>query len=189
MNPDSKIQSQMRMMVFASLMAALISVGAYLSIPIGPVPIVLQNLFVLLAGLLLGSRWGLIAVAVYLIAGICGLPVFAGGTGGLGRLVGPTGGYLFGFLGAAYLVGVITEKTRGTLVWEIVALVAGTLVVYLFGVPWLKVVTGMSLQKALLVGMVPFLIGDGLKIAAAIPIARALRPVILGVGKQVNSAA
>ena len=86
-------------------------------------------------------------------------------------------------------IGVDAVKTGMLSSPEIVALVAGTLVVYLFGLPWLKVVTGMSLQKALLVGMVPFLIGDGLKIAAAIPIARALRPVILGVGKRVNSAA
>ena len=70
--------SQLRMMVYASLLAALIAVGAYLAIPIGPVPIVLQNLFVLLAGLLLGSRWGAASVAVYLLAGACGLPVFAG---------------------------------------------------------------------------------------------------------------
>ncbi|MCK7505939.1 MAG: biotin transporter BioY [Desulfobacterales bacterium] len=78
-------------MVYASLFAALTAVGAYLFVPIGPVPIVLQNMFVFLAGLLLGSRWGLASVAVYLLAGICGLPVFAGGTGGIGRFVGPTG--------------------------------------------------------------------------------------------------
>ena len=85
-------------LVLASLMAALIAVGGYLAIPIGPVPIVLQNLFVLVAALLLGSKWGSAAVAVYLLAGACGLPVFAGGGGGLGHLFGPRGGYLFGFL-------------------------------------------------------------------------------------------
>lgn len=85
---------QIRMTVYASLFAALTAAGAYLSIPIGPVPIVLQNLFILLSGLLLGSRWGPASVAVYLLAGACGLPVFAGGMGGIGRLVGPTGGYL-----------------------------------------------------------------------------------------------
>ncbi len=89
--------SQLRMTVFASLFAALMAAGAYLSIPIGPVPIVLQNMFVLLAGLLLGNRWGLASVAVYLLAGVCGLPVFAGGLGGIGRIVGPTGGYLIGY--------------------------------------------------------------------------------------------
>ena len=83
--------NQLRMMVYAALFAALLAVGAFLSIPIGPVPIVLQNFFVLLTGLLLGSRWAAASVAVYLLAGACGLPVFAGGTGGLGHLIGPPG--------------------------------------------------------------------------------------------------
>ncbi|RLC01276.1 MAG: biotin transporter BioY, partial [Deltaproteobacteria bacterium] len=87
---------QLRMTVYASLFAALIAAGAYISVPIGPVPIVLQNLFVFLAGLLLGSKWGLACVGVYLLAGACGLPVFAGGTGGIARFAGPTGGYLLG---------------------------------------------------------------------------------------------
>ena len=83
-----KTSTQLRMTVYASLMAALTAAGAYLSIPIGPVPIVLQNLFVFLSGLLLGCRWGLASVGVYLLAGALGLPVFAGGAGGLARLVG-----------------------------------------------------------------------------------------------------
>ena len=171
---------QLKRMVYAALMAALTAAGAYIAIPIGPVPIVLQNLFVMLAGLLLGGRWGLISVGVYLLAGAVGLPVFAGGTGGIGKFVGPTGGYLLGFAAAAYLVGIISERGHGRLAVDILAMVAGTLAVYAFGVSWLKVVTGMSLSKAASVGMLPFLIGDALKIAAAIPIARALRPMIDG---------
>ena len=170
--------SHIRMMVFASLMAALIAIGSYLSIPIGPVPIVLQNLFVLLAGLLLGSRWGAAAVGVFLLAGTCGLPVFAGGAGGIGRFAGPTGGYLIGFLAAAFLVGLLTERAKPRLLLDVAAMVAGTLVIYALGVPWLMVVTGMDLPKALAVGMFPFLVGDVLKIAAAALIARALRPVV-----------
>ena len=73
--------NQLRMLIFASLLAALMAAGAYLAIPIGPVPIVLQNMFVFLAGLLLGGRWGLASVAVYLLTGALGLPVFAGGMG------------------------------------------------------------------------------------------------------------
>lgn len=171
---------QLKSMVYASLMAALIAVGAYIAIPIGPVPIVLQNLFVMLAGLLLGSRWGLISIAIYLLAGAIGLPVFAGGTGGIGKFLGPTGGYLVGFAAAAYLIGYISERSRGRILYDVCAMVAGTLVIYLVGVSWLKVVTGMSLTKALSVGMLPFLIGDALKIGAAIPIARAIRPLIKG---------
>jgi biotin transport system substrate-specific component len=171
---------QLKRMVYASLMAALTAAGAYIAIPIGPVPIVLQNLFVMLTGLLLGGRWGLISIGVYLLAGAVGLPVFAGGTGGIGKFVGPTGGYLMGFAAAAYLVGMISERGRGRVIVDVLAMIAGTAVIYAFGVTWLKVITGMGLSEAIGVGMLPFLIGDCIKIAAAIPIAKALRPMIEG---------
>jgi len=172
--------NQLRMTVYASLFAALVAVGAFISIPVGPVPIVLQNFFVLLAALLLGPRWGLAAVSVYLLAGICGLPVFAGGTAGIGRILGPTGGYLLGYLPAVFITAYISRK-GGSRTWaDIVAMICGSLLVYGCGVPWLKVVTGMSFSKALVVGMVPFLLGDALKIAAAIPVVKALRPIVQG---------
>ena len=115
----------LRPMIYASLFAALTAVGAYLFVPIGPVPIVLQNMFVFLAGLLLGSRWGLASVAVYLLAGICGLPVFAGGTGGIGRFAGPTGGFLLGYLPAVFLVGWIAERQPGRMLRDVAAMLLG----------------------------------------------------------------
>jgi len=185
MDPDPN--PQLRMTVYASLLAALTAAGAYLSIPIGPVPIVLQSLFILLSGLLLGSRWGLASVAVYLLAGIYGLPVFAGGLGGIGRLVGPTGGYLIGFLPAVYLIGVISEKGEQRLIFDVIAMIAGSIVIYAFGVSWLKILTGMTLGKTLVVGVVPFILGDVIKISVAVPITKALRPIlkISGSGGQV----
>ena len=86
------------MTIYAALFAALTAVGAYMALPIGPVPVVMQNLFVFLAGLILGGRWGLASVGIYLLAGAVGMPVFAGGTGGVGRFFGPTGGYLIGWI-------------------------------------------------------------------------------------------
>ena len=169
---------QLKMTVYASLCAALTAVGAFVAIPIGPVPIVLQNFFVFLTGLVLGSRWGLASVGIYLIAGILGFPVFAGGAGGIGRIIGPTGGYLIGYLPAVFIIGVIVEKRRANLYLDIVALVSGSLIVYFFGVSWLKIITGMSADKAIAVGMIPFLPGDALKIAAAIASARVLRRTI-----------
>ena len=169
---------EIKMMVYASMMAALTAVGAFIAIPIGPVPIVLQNFFVFLTGLLLGRRWGVTALGVYLLAGALGLPVFAGGKGGIGHILGPTGGYLLGYLPAVYLIGLISEKGGRRPVFDALALICGSLVVYLCGVPWLQAVTGMSLHKTLAVGMVPFLPGDGLKIIAAIPVAKTLRPLI-----------
>jgi biotin transport system substrate-specific component len=169
---------RLKLMVYSSMMATLMAVGAYIAIPVGPVPIVLQNLFVMLAALLLGGRWGFISVCVYLLAGAVGLPVFAGGTGGLGKFVGPTGGYLIGFAIAAYLIGTISERGQGMVVVDILAMLVGTIVVYAVGVSWLKVITGMTFSKAIAVGVLPFLLGDVLKIAAAIPIVKSLRPMI-----------
>jgi len=169
---------KLRIMVLASLMAALTAVGAYVHVPIGPVPIVLSNLFVLLAGLLLGSRWGLASVALYLLVGAIGIPVFAGGKGGFAHFLGPTGGYLFGFALAAWVTGLISERSRGRMILDIVAIVLGVFFIYALGIPWLKAVTKMSWTKTLMVGMVPFLIGDALKAAAAIVLARAVRPIL-----------
>jgi len=170
--------TSLRMTVYASLLAALIAAGAYLALPIGPVPIVLQNFFVFLSGLLLGPRWGAASVGVYLMAGALGLPVFAGGIGGIGRFAGPTGGYLLGYLPAVYVIGWISKKSKGRGALDVLAMVCGSIVIYTCGVSWLKILSGMTLAKTLAVGMYPFILGDGLKIAAAVPIVKALRPII-----------
>ena len=169
---------KLKWLVLASLMAALTAVGAYLHIPIGPVPIVLSTLFVLLSGLLLGSRWGLISMALYLLVGAIGIPVFAGGKGGLAHFFGPTGGYLFGYVLASWLTGLISERSRGILVVEILAVFIGSLAIYGLGVPWLKIVTHLSWPKTFMLGMVPFLIGDAIKASVALILARAIRPAL-----------
>ncbi|MDJ0782455.1 MAG: biotin transporter BioY [Desulfosarcinaceae bacterium] len=165
-------------LVLAALMAALTAAGAYMVIPIGPVPIVLQSLFVLLSGLLLGGRWAAASMCVYLLAGIIGLPVFAGGSGGFAKLLGPTGGYLVGFPLAAFLIGTMTARGGGKLWRNLLALIVGTLLIYLCGVTWLKTVLDISFGKALGIGMWPFLPGDALKIAAALALERSLRPLM-----------
>jgi biotin transport system substrate-specific component len=170
--------TSLRMTVYASLLAALIAAGAYLALPIGPVPIVLQNLFVFLSGLLLGPRWGVASVGVYLMAGALGLPVFAGGIGGIGRFAGPTGGYLLGYLPAVYVIGWISKKSKKRVAVDVLAMVCGSIIIYTCGVSWLKILSGMTLAKTLVVGMYPFILGDIIKIAAAVPIAKALRPII-----------
>ncbi len=170
--------SQLKMTVYSSLFVALIAVGAFISIPIGPVPIVLQNMFVLLSAIILGPLWGLACVAVYLVIGLAGLPVFAGGTSGIGKLFGPTGGYLLGYLPCVFVTASISKALHKKISSDIIAMVIGSLIVYACGVPWLKTITKMSFEKALTVGMYPFLIGDGLKIVAAAFIARTLRPAI-----------
>ncbi|MEJ2656076.1 MAG: biotin transporter BioY [Desulfobacterales bacterium] len=168
----------LQMTVYASLMAALTAAGAFIAIPIGPVPIVLQNLFVFLSGLLLGPRWGAASIGIYLLAGALGLPVFAGGLGGIGHFAGPTGGYLLGYLPAVYVIGFISNASKTNMVKDLLAMICGSFIVYILGLFWLDLLTGMTTGKLLAVGMLPFLPGDALKIAAAVPIAKALRPVI-----------
>ena len=170
--------NDLRAMVLASLFAALTAVGALIAIPVGPVPIVLQNFFVMLMGLLLGPRWGLAGVGVYLLAGALGLPVFAGGASGLARFAGPTGGYLAGYLPCVALIGLIAARGRGHRVIDALALVSGTAALYACGVSWLSVVTGLGWGQALALGAVPFLPGDIAKLIAAVLVAPSLRRLL-----------
>ena len=177
---ESSIQehgSAVRGIVAGAAFTALTAVGAYIAIPIGPVPIVLQNFFVLLAGLLLGPLRGLASIAVYLLIGAIGLPVFAGGTGGIGHFFGPTGGYLVGFLPAVYIAGLLSGRgPRTHTARNLAALAAGACAVYLVGVPWLKAVTGMTWTSSLAAGLLPFIPGDVVKVIAAAFTAKNLSP-------------
>lgn len=169
---------KLRMVVLTSLMAALMAVGSYIHVPIGPVPIVLTNLFVILSGLLLGSHWGIASAGLYLLVGAIGMPVFYGGKGGFAHILGPTGGYLFGFVLCAWITGFASERSPRRLTVDVLAVIIGSLIIYGLGVPWLKMITNMSWSKAWLVGMIPFLPGDALKAGVAIVLARAVRPML-----------
>ena len=147
-----------------SLVIALSAQVAF-PLPFTPVPVTLQTLAVLLAGALLGSRRGSIAVLLYLCEGLAGLPVFAGGGAGVAHLLGPTGGFLLGFLAAAYVVGRAAERgwTCGGLP-SLAVLLLGNACIYLPGLAWLGAFVG--LQHVIALGLLPFLAGDALKIAA-----------------------
>jgi biotin transport system substrate-specific component len=173
-------------MCLTALFAALIAAGAFIAVPVGPVPLVLQNLMILLAGMILGPFMGGAAAALYLLAGALSLPVFAGGTGGIARFAGPTGGFLIGYFFMALTSGAILGRPRAgkkdPLPRIIAAIAAGILVVYIPGILWLRFgPTGMSWTKAVLAGAgaVPFpfvfLAGDVLKGIAAGLIAPRLR--------------
>ena len=164
-------------MIYASLFGAGTAAGAYLVIPLPPVPITLQTLFVGLAGALLGARLGALSQVIYLLIGIIGLPVFHGGEAGLGVLLGPTGGYLIGFVAGASVIGVLVNLRKSPgFGWTVLSLVAGTLVIYLFGVAQLCLVARLSLNKAVSVGVLPFLIGDVVKILAAAYVVKRIKP-------------
>ena len=144
-----------------------IALGAQVAIPLPftPVPVTLQTLAVLLAGCLLGSGRGALAVIAYLGEGFAGLPVFSGGTAGISHLLGPTGGYLLGFVAAAFVVGMFAERGAArSRLGTLVMLIVGNVVLYVPGVIWLGVYTGMD--RAVSLGFLPFVIGDLLKTAA-----------------------
>ena len=161
--------------VFAALIAALTLPGA---IPVGiGVPITLQTLGVMLAGAILGARKGTLAVVVYVVLGLAGLPILAGGAGGLGVLVGPSGGYLLGFIPGAFVIGWLAERLTPRLkFWTllIATVSGGIVVVHVVGVPWLAAATGMPLGAAFVVGSLPFLIGDVIKAVIAALVAAAV---------------
>ena len=156
-------------LAFTAMFAALISAGAFVSIPMFPVPIVLQNLFTLLSGLVLGPVLGGASVGLFLLAGAIGAPVFAntGAPMGIARILGPTGGYLFGYLLGAVVAGFIVGFPRpgkNVSVWRIViAVTAGTLVVYAPGLIRLKMFLDAGWMQTLAAGFLPFLIGDTIK--------------------------
>jgi biotin transport system substrate-specific component len=165
--------SYVRKMVYASLFAALTAAGAWIAVPLPYVPITLQTLFTMLSGAVLGPYFGALAMVVYVLLGLIGLPVYAQGQSGLGALVGPAGGYLIGFIVGAVVIGILVRmKEKPGFLWLCMAMAIGELVVFFFGVAQLSLVAGMSLDKAILVGLLPFVPGDILKIAIAALIAR-----------------
>ncbi|MEA1970595.1 MAG: biotin transporter BioY [Thermodesulfobacteriota bacterium] len=157
-----------RGMTYAATFGAMTAIGAYIIIPLPPVPITLQTFVMYLAASLLGRRLGPLSQTVYILLGIIGLPVFAGGKAGLGVLIGPTGGYLIGFIIGAYIIGrMIESRKHSGYVWIALSLITATVVIYICGVAQLSVVARLSMGKAITVGVLPFLIGDAIKIVAA----------------------
>ncbi|HKI81552.1 MAG TPA: biotin transporter BioY [Pseudodesulfovibrio sp.] len=170
--PQSPL-ADLHRLVWTALMAALIGAGAYLVAPIGPVPVSMQPFFIFLAGYLLGPRHAVLAMGLYLLAGVIGLPVFAGGKSGLGYLLGPTGGYLFGFLGTALICGLARPREGGLpLLRGVAAGLAAVGLAYITGAVWLKFVLTLTWTEAVVLGVLPFIPWDILKVAAALVCAR-----------------
>ena len=147
--------------------AAFVGILAQISIPLSftPVPITGQTLGVLLSGCALGRRRAAMALGLYLLAGIAGLPWFIHHSSGW---QGPSTGYLFGFILAAFACGAIAErKADRSVLTTLLAMFAGEFLVYLVGVPWLAIAIHVSLAKAIALGLTPFLAGDAIKAGVA----------------------
>ena len=173
-----KERYRVKPLILCSFFAALTGVCSIVSIPLpfSPVPVNLALLSVYLAGGLLGPKNGAISQFVYILLGAAGLPVFHNLTGGLSILAGPTGGFLAGYIAAAFLVGFFYFKKMDK--GLIIGLVGGLSACYALGVLWFMLISGAGLKSALLLCIIPFLPGDALKIIAAIFLIRKLRPFI-----------
>jgi biotin transport system substrate-specific component len=155
-----------REVLMVALGTVLVALCSRMEVPLQPVPITGQTFGVLLVGALLGARRGAQALAGYLGLGVAGLPLFATGAPGIAHLLGPTGGYLIGFVAAAWLVGWLSERGWDRhVVGAAAAMILGNLVIYAAGSAWLAGFVGPS--KVFALGIAPFLFGDALKVALA----------------------
>jgi biotin transport system substrate-specific component len=173
------------MMSRTALMAAVTAVAAQITIPLpfSPVPFTMQVLAVILSGLLLGPRYGALAQAIYVLIGAVGVPVFANFTGGLGIVLGPTGGYLISYPLAAAIAGLAAPAARNAVRRQalLISVAAGTAaltVIYAIGASWLAVQSGLPLSVALAQGVIPFVPLDLVKVALAALVATAAAPAI-----------
>jgi biotin transport system substrate-specific component len=166
---------------YSGIFTALTAIGAFISIPVGPVPITLQTFFVLLSGVILGSKKAFLSQAAYLILGLAGLPIFAGFSGGFQTIFKPSFGFLLGMAAAAYLVGKFTENKEKTTLNITIAVLLGTVVIYAAGLPYMyyilniMLVKNLDIAKILEIGMIMFIPGDILKAVIAVLLGKKLR--------------
>lgn len=166
-----------REMTLTALMTALICVIAPFSIPIpfSPVPISFTPLAIFLTVYVLGTKGATLSCILFLLIGTAGLPVFSGFAGGLGKVAGPTGGYLLGYLFMTPVCGIFVERFPGNRWLQAVGMVLGLGICYLFGTLWLSWQMELSFQAGLAAGVLPYLPGDGVKILIAVLIGPVIR--------------
>ncbi len=181
--------SNTRNLVLCAVCAAITCVLAPVSIPLGGgVPISLATFAVMLAGVLLGGTLGAVSQLIYVLLGAVGLPVFAGWTGGLGNVLGMTGGYIIGYVPLAWLTGLIYKKFGSNakkstkIVFMVIGMLAGTAALYIIGTAWFMFVTGMTLEASLAACVIPFIPGDIIKMVAVVliglPVEAAIRKAV-----------
>ena len=164
---EEKTGKRLQKMTMTALMTAVICILAPLSIPIGPVPISFTALAIYLSLYLLGWKLGTVSCLIYILLGAVGLPVFSGFSGGIGKLLGPTGGYIIGFLPMAALAGAIIERYHNRFI-QFSAMTAGMALCYVFGTIWFCIVMKTTVAAALSACVFPFIPGDMIKIMIAL---------------------
>ena len=168
--------------VFTALFAALTAVCGFISIPVPgtPIPIVIQNMMVVLDGLLLGPVWGFCAVLVFILSGLIGLPVFSGGTAGIAKLMSPTGGFIIGYAFAALLAGLIARKpdNRRNIVRLVIAALCGFVIMYVPGVIHFMRSLNKTFSETMALCVIPYIPGDLIKMVVSILICIPLRKTV-----------
>lgn len=178
--------SNTRNLVLCAMCAAITCILAPLSIPLaGGVPVSLATFAVMLSGVLLGGPLGALSQLIYVLLAAVGLPVLAGWTGGLGIVLGMTGGYIIGYIPCAWLTGLIYKKYGETakkpvkILFMILGMTAGNIVLYVIGTAWFMFITEMTLEASLAACVIPFIPGNIIKMAAVIiiglPVENAIR--------------
>lgn len=170
----------LRDMVLIGVMCAVTCVLGPISIPLpfSPVPISLTNFVICISAYVLGTKKGTLSCILYLLIGLAGLPVFSGFSGGAAKMLGPTGGYLIGFIFQAVIAGLFIDRFPKKRLVHILGMAAGVACCYLFGTLWLAHESGNTFLYSILIGVVPYLPGDAVKIAAASLIGPKLRQAV-----------
>lgn len=165
-------------LVICALFAALSGILSQTMIPIGTVPINLTHISIFVAAGLLGAKRGFISQFIFVLLGAIGMPVFSGLSGGAGVLVGPTGGFIFGYLACVLVTGLIIDRFGKSVKILFLSMLVGIIVTYVFGISWFVYNTKLDLAKSLSICVFPFLPGDFLKIVVSTILVNRLYPLL-----------
>lgn len=171
-------------LVFTALFAAISAVSGFIAVPIPgtPIPIVLQNMMVVLSGMLLGPLLGTASTVLFIVSGLLGLPVLSGGTGGFAKLMGPTGGFIIGYafssLAAGLVAGRPTVGKKISVVRTVIAAVLGFFIMYVPGVLHFMRSLDKTFSETMALCVLPYLPGDAVKTVLCVILAKALRPSV-----------
>ncbi len=165
------------------MFSIIFAISAWITVPIGPVPFTMQTFAIFLAAFILGGRLSAYSLIIYLFLGAIGLPVFSGFSGGLGVLIGPTGGYLFGYIISCLAIGISFKLWGDKTLFTIVSSIVGLLLCYTLGTIWFILVytqtnETISVVAALSLTVFPFVIPDLVKIALALGISKKIKPFL-----------
>ena len=178
----SKGKISISAMAEVAVITAVICILAPISIPVGPVPISLGLLAIFLGVYILGAKKGTIAVAIYILIGMVGLPVFTGFSGGFGKVLGPTGGYIIAYIPLAIIAGIFIDRFYDRIWLQVAGMLIGLAVLYAVGTIWLAFQAGLDVRAALMAGVIPFIPFDLAKIAISIVLGRAVRKALRRAG-------